>query len=88
MKNNDIEFEIGGRKIGYNHNPLIIAEIGINHGGSLALAKEIVDAAHSGGAEVIKHQTHIVEDEMTSEAKNVIQDIPKHPYMKLWKGVH
>jgi N-acetylneuraminate synthase len=72
MKYSDVEFEIAGRKVGYNHNPLIIAEIGINHGGSLALAKEIVDAAHSGGAEVVKHQTHIVEDEMTSEAKNVI----------------
>lgn len=72
MNYKNIEFEIAGRKIGYNHDPLVIAEIGINHGGSLELAKEIVDSAHAAGAEVIKHQTHIVEDEMTSEAKNVI----------------
>jgi N-acetylneuraminate synthase len=70
--NKSVEFEISGRKIGYNYDPLIIAEIGINHGGSLELAKKIVDAAFKAGAEVIKHQTHIVEDEMTSEAKSVI----------------
>lgn len=58
--------------IGYNHEPLIICEIGINHEGSLQTAFEMVDAAHIAGAEVIKHQTHIVEDEMSDEAKSVI----------------
>ena len=70
--NKDNFFEIAGRKIGYNYDPLIIAEIGINHCGRLDLAFELVDAAHSAGVEVVKHQTHIVSDEMTSEAKSVI----------------
>lgn len=70
MKNN--EFKIGNRMVGYQHNPLIICEIGINHEGSLATAYEMVDAAHKAGAEVIKHQTHVVEDEMSDEAKLVI----------------
>ncbi|MBO2590364.1 N-acetylneuraminate synthase family protein [Shewanella algae] len=65
-------FEISGRKIGFDFEPLVIAEIGINHEGSLKVAFEMVDAAIKGGAEVIKHQTHVVEDEMSSEAKNVI----------------
>ena len=65
-------FEIGGRKIGFDYKPLVIAEIGINHEGSLETAKQIIDAAHSAGAEVIKHQTHIVEDEMSSAAKTTI----------------
>jgi N-acetylneuraminate synthase len=64
--------QIGDRKIGEDYKPLVIAEIGINHGGSLEVAKQMVDAAHSAGAEVIKHQTHVIEDEMTKEAKNVI----------------
>lgn len=64
--------EIAGRKIGYDYQPLVIAEIGINHEGSLAVAKEMVDAAHAAGAEMVKHQTHIVEDEMSSAAKNTI----------------
>ena len=63
---------IKNRKIGLDFPPLVIAEIGINHEGSLETAFEMVDAAYSVGAEVIKHQTHIVEDEMSQEAKKVI----------------
>lgn len=70
MQNN--EFKINNRLIGYNHEPLIICEIGINHEGSLQTAFEMVDAAYEAGAEVIKHQTHVVEDEMSDEAKAVI----------------
>lgn len=64
--------EINGRKIGQDYPPLVIAEIGINHNGSLKVAKEMVDAAYRAGAEIIKHQTHIVEDEMSKAAKKVI----------------
>ena len=64
--------EIAGRKIGRDFPPLVIAEIGINHEGSLTVAKEMVDAATRAGAEVVKHQTHIVEDEMSAVAKTVI----------------
>ena len=64
--------EIAGRKIGYDYNPLIIAEIGINHGGSLEVAFQMADAAAQAGAEIIKHQTHIASDEMSSDAKNVV----------------
>jgi len=64
--------EIAGRKIGLDYSPLVIAEIGINHEGSLQVAKEMVDAAHRAGVEVVKHQTHIVEDEMSGAAKKVI----------------
>lgn len=67
-----MEFKIGNRLIGENHKPLIIVEIGINHEGNLKTAMEMVDAAYESGAEVIKHQTHIVEDEMSKEAKKVI----------------
>lgn len=71
MKKNPF-INIGGRKVGLDFPPLVIAEIGINHSGSLKIAKEMVDSAFISGVEVIKHQTHIVEDEMSSEAKNVI----------------
>ena len=64
--------EIAGRKIGPDFPPLVIAEIGINHEGSLAVAKQMVDAAHRAGVEVVKHQTHIVADEMSGAAKKVI----------------
>ena len=64
--------EIAGRKIGPDFPPLVIAEIGINHEGSLQVAKEMVDAAKRAGVEVVKHQTHIVADEMSGAAKKVI----------------
>lgn len=63
---------IGNRNIGADFPPFVIAEIGINHEGSLGIAKKMVDAAHRSGAECIKHQTHIVDDEMSGAAKNVI----------------
>lgn len=63
---------IKNRKIGPEYDPLIIVEIGINHEGSLQTAFEMVDAAYKAGAEIIKHQTHIVEDEMSKEAHNII----------------
>ena len=68
---------INGRKIGEDYKPLVIPEIGINHNGSLSEAKKIVDAAHEAGAEIIKHQTHIVEDEMIPLAKNIIPNNAK-----------
>lgn len=71
MKNNPY-IEIAGRRIGRDYQPLVIAEIGINHEGSLEVAKEMVDAAHRAGVEVVKHQTHIVEDEMSKVAKEVM----------------
>ncbi|MCB5184113.1 N-acetylneuraminate synthase family protein [Methylobacillus gramineus] len=65
-------FEIAGRKIGDGYEPIVIAEIGINHEGSLDVAIDMARAAIEAGAEIIKHQTHVVEDEMSDEAKGVI----------------
>jgi len=65
-------FEIAGRKVGSNYPPLVIAELGINHGGNLNVAKQMVDAAKRANVEIIKHQTHVVADEMSQEAKKVI----------------
>lgn len=63
---------LGGRLVGPDQPPLVIAEIGINHGGRLSEAFRIVDAAKRAGAEVVKHQTHVIEDEMSSAAKKVV----------------
>lgn len=65
-------FNIGNIKIGIGEEPLVIPEMGINHEGSLEVAKLIVDAAARAGAKIIKHQTHVVEDEMSHAAKKVI----------------
>ena len=66
------QIDFGGRLIGPLYPPLVIAEIGINHEGSLRTAFEMVDAAARAGVEVVKHQTHVVDDEMSHAAKRVI----------------
>ena len=65
------KIKIENRSISINHKPLIVPEMGINHNGSLEIAFKIVDAAKRSGAEIIKHQTHISDDEMSLEAKKI-----------------
>lgn len=72
MKNNKPFIEIEGIKIGPNFPPVVIAEIGINHNGSLKIAKEMVDSAFKAGVKIIKHQTHIAEQEMSKAAKEIV----------------
>ena len=67
-----MNFKIGDRSVGADFPPLVVTEIGINHNGELTQAKQLVDAACAAGAEIIKHQTHIPDAEMSLEAKLVI----------------
>ena len=66
------KFKIGSIEVGDGCDPLVIPEIGINHNGDINVAKEMVLAAYRAGAKLIKHQTHIVDDEMSHYAKDVI----------------
>lgn len=66
-------FEINGRAVGgANDEPFVVAEIGINHEGSLKSALEIAKSAIDCGAHAVKHQTHVLEDEMSQEARSTI----------------
>jgi len=58
------QIKIGNRIVSSNHLPFVIAEAGINHNGSLILAKKLVDMAKKAGADCFKIQTHITEEEM------------------------
>jgi len=66
-----MNFKIGTRSVGPGFAPLVVAEIGINHNGDLNEAKLLVDSAAAAGAEIIKHQTHIPDAEMSQEARHV-----------------
>ena len=63
--------KIGKRIISKNSKPLIVAEIGINHFGSLKIAKRIVNSAKKSGAEAVKVQIHLPDEEMSEEAKRI-----------------
>ncbi|MCG8505360.1 MAG: N-acetylneuraminate synthase family protein [Sphingomonadales bacterium] len=66
------ELTIAGCRVADDGPPLVIAEIGINHGGDLGTAKEMVLAAKAAGAEIVKFQSHVIEDEMCAAARDVI----------------
>ncbi len=55
---------IGSRELGPGRPPIVIAEIGNNHDGSLRQAEALIQAAADAGADAVKFQTHIAEAEM------------------------
>ena len=73
--------KIGNIEVSYEKPPLIIAEIGINHGGSLCVAKQMVYSIFTAGCHIVKHQTHFLEDEMTHEAKSIF---PPNAEISIW----
>ncbi len=59
-------------KIGKLYPPAIIIDLGINHSGSIDKAIYLVDLAIKSGAKIIKHQTHIPDEEMSIESRKII----------------
>ena len=50
------EIKIGNRLVGDGHPAYVIAEIGINHNGSVEIAKAMIDAAVHAGVDAVKFQ--------------------------------
>ena len=58
--------------------PYVIAEIGVNHEGSMKLAKRLIDDAKSGGADAVKFQTYRA-DTIASKDSPAYWDITEEP---------
>ena len=58
------EITINRFRIGNTNSVFVIAEAGINHNGSLKIAKKMVDIAKHAGVSCVKFQTHIADKEM------------------------
>lgn len=71
---------INGRLIGEEYEPFVIVEIGINHEGNFQKAKKMVKDAYECGAECVKFQCHIIEDEML---KNDV--VPANAKESIWE---
>lgn len=56
------------RLIGPGQLPFVIAEACINHEGDINIAEQMVYIAHAMGADCIKFQIHVLENEMLREA--------------------
>lgn len=59
--------EIGNRLVGQDQPVFVIAEIGINHNGDLALAKKLISAAALAGCDAVKFQKRTVSVVYTPE---------------------
>lgn len=57
-------FKLGNFFVGDGFDPLCIAEIGINHEGDFSKAERMLRDAAAAGAQCVKFQTHVIEDEM------------------------
>ncbi|WP_020568344.1 N-acetylneuraminate synthase family protein [Neolewinella persica] len=76
------------------HRPFVIAEAGVNHEGSLELAKRLIDEAAEGGAQAIKFQSYKA-DKIAARESPAYWDLSKEPttsqhelfkkYDKFWK---
>ena len=62
---------------------LIIAEAGVNHNGSLTLAKELIDAAKDCNADVIKFQLFKADERQKVHKKLIIKDKANVTYRNL-----
>lgn len=65
-----------GRKIGEGHPCYIIAEIGINHNGSLETAKQLIDEAVAAKADAVKFQKRTPEICVPKDQWEVMRDTP------------
>jgi N-acetylneuraminate synthase len=70
--------QLGDRIVGAESAPYVIAEIGVNHEGSLELAKRLIEMAKEGGADAAKFQTYKAET-LASRHSPAYWDTTKEP---------
>lgn len=76
MENNKTEIKVGNRYIGEENPVYIIAEIGINHNGSLEIAKKIIDGAVFAGVDAVKFQKRTPEICVPEDQWHIERDTP------------
>jgi len=76
--------EIGGYLVGDNQPIFMIAEIGLNHNGSIQIAKKLIDGASACNWHCVKFQKRTPELAVPEHQKNVMRDTPwgRIPYLE------
>ncbi|HRK59990.1 MAG TPA: N-acetylneuraminate synthase family protein, partial [Candidatus Kapabacteria bacterium] len=67
---------IGDKAVGDKHSVYVIAEIGINHNGSVELAKKMIDSAAIAGCDAVKFQKRTPELCVPREQWDIERDTP------------
>jgi N-acetylneuraminate synthase len=70
------EIKIGNHLVGDGHSVFIIAEIGINHNGSVELAKKMIEGAKDAGCDAVKFQKRTPEICVPKDQWYIERDTP------------
>jgi N-acetylneuraminate synthase len=70
------EIKLGDRWVGEGHPTYVVAEIGINHNGSLDIAKQLMASAKEAGVDAVKLQKRTPELCVPAEQRNVMRETP------------
>ncbi len=70
------EIKIGNRLVGDGHPAYIVAEIGINHNGSLETAKKMIEAAFHAGVDAVKFQKRTPEVSTPPDQQKQMRETP------------
>lgn len=84
MNGNTKSIKLGERIIYQDSKPYIIAEIGVNHEGSIEKAKEMICLAKEGGANAAKFQSYKAES-LASKHSPSYWDLKKEPTRSQYK---
>ena len=60
--------KIGRFQVGPDQKCFVVAEAGVNHNGDMVLAKELIDASASAGADAVKFQAFVTSELVTAKA--------------------
>ena len=85
----DMTVKIGNREVGDTCPCFIIAEIGINHNGSLELVKELVEVAKAAGCDAVKFQKRTPELSTPPAQRDLLRQTPWGiiPYLEYKKKI-
>ena len=70
--------QLGSSFVNDKSNPYIIAEIGVNHEGSIKKAKELILLAKKGGADAAKFQTYVTEKRAPKNNQEIFDILKKN----------
>jgi N-acetylneuraminate synthase len=73
---NKREIKVGNRFIGDGHPAFVVAEIGINHNGSVEIAKKMIEGAKAAGCDAVKFQKRTPEVCVPRDQWDIERDTP------------
>jgi N-acetylneuraminate synthase len=76
MSNTQRAVQIGKHTIGDGYPVYVIAEIGINHNGSMEITKRLIDGAKKSGADAVKFQKRTPEICVPEDQWNIVRETP------------